>query len=192
MTPLATEPIDPRVRRTQALLREALGKLMETKSFEDVSVQDIADLATVNRVTFYDHYADKHALLECMVAYRFLQLLERRGVVFEGGCASALGGLVLGLCDYLAEVRGLQGDAPGRIQPHLESAVISVVRKFVLQGVRQHPPAGNASPEMVAATVSWALYGAAREWAMTPGRCPSEQVVGTIVGLVAGVFPPAP
>lgn len=192
MTSLATETIDPRVRRTQALLREALGQLMETRSFEDISVQDITDRATINRVTFYDHYDDKHALLECLVAYRFQELLGRRGVAFEGGCASALGGLVLGLCDYLAEVPGLAKEGPGRIPPHLESALISVVRNFVLQGVRQHPPAGSASPEMVAATVSWALYGAAREWVVTPGRCPSEQVVGTIVALVAGVFPPAP
>jgi AcrR family transcriptional regulator len=191
VTPLAAEPIDPRIRRTKALLREALAKLMETKSFEDVSVQNIADRATVNRVTFYDHYDDKHALLECLVASRFLELLERRGVSFEGSCASTLSGLVLGLCDYLAEIPGPANDPPGRIQPHLESAVIGVVRHFVLQGFRQHPPAGNASPEMVASTVSWGLYGAAKEWIMTPNRCPSEQVMVTIVALVSGLFPPA-
>jgi AcrR family transcriptional regulator len=188
---VATEPIDPRIRRTQALLREALASLMETTPFDAISVQDIADRATVNRVTFYDHYDDKVALLECMVAFRFIELLEKRGVTFEGSCASALGGLVLGLCDYLAEIPGRsQGPLP-RIEPHLESAVIRVVRQFVLQGIRRHPPAGNVSAEMLASTVSWGLYGAAQEWAMTPGRCPSEQAVGTIVALVAGVFPPA-
>lgn len=191
MTTLATEPTDPRIRRTQTLLREALGKLLDTRSFEDISVQDIADLATVNRVTFYDHYDDKHALLECMVAYRFLELLRKRGVTFEGSCSSALGGLVLGLCDYLAEIPGLVTGVPGRIQPHLESAVISVVRQIVLQGIRRHPPAGNASPEMLASTVSWGLYGAAKEWVTAPDRCPSEQVVNTIVGLFAGFFPPS-
>ena len=63
--------IDPRVRRTRRLLQQALENLLKTKGFEELSVQDIADAATVNRATFYDHYPDKFALLECMVAGRF-------------------------------------------------------------------------------------------------------------------------
>ena len=57
------ETVDPRIRRTRQLLQQALEKLLETKEFDKISVQDIADQATVNRATFYDHYADKSALL---------------------------------------------------------------------------------------------------------------------------------
>jgi len=41
---------------------------MRSKSFDEIAVQDIAEAATVNRATFYDHYTDKYALLEAMVA----------------------------------------------------------------------------------------------------------------------------
>lgn len=78
--------VDPRIRRTRHLLQQALEKLLESKEFEDISVQDITEAATVNRATFYDHYTDKFALLECMVATQFFGLLGERGVAFDGTC----------------------------------------------------------------------------------------------------------
>ncbi len=75
---------DPRIRRTRQLLQGALLQLMQTKSFDEVSVQDITDAATVNRATFYDHYTDKFALLEAMVAGGFHKLLHERQVKFDG------------------------------------------------------------------------------------------------------------
>jgi len=92
------ETLDPRIRRTRRLLQQGLGKLLESKEFEKISVQDIADAATVNRATFYDHYADKFALLECLVASRFQELLAERNVQFDGTCASALKAMVLAVC----------------------------------------------------------------------------------------------
>jgi AcrR family transcriptional regulator len=59
----ASQPLDPRIRRTRELLQQALDKLLETNEFEKISVQDITDAATVNRATFYAHYPDKFALL---------------------------------------------------------------------------------------------------------------------------------
>ncbi len=54
MSESCPEILDPRVRRTRHLLHQALGNLLETKEFEKISVQDIAEAATVNRATFYD------------------------------------------------------------------------------------------------------------------------------------------
>jgi AcrR family transcriptional regulator len=66
-----TETVDPRVRRTRKMLHDALGKLMQEKDFDKISVQDIADAADLHRATFYDHYPDKFALLECTVGAHF-------------------------------------------------------------------------------------------------------------------------
>jgi len=186
------EIVDPRIRRTRQLLQQALVKLMETKEFEKISVQDITEAATVNRATFYDHYGDKFALLECMVAARFQELLAQRGVQFDGTCASALRALVLGVCDYLAGTPGVACERQRQMEPHLESAVIGVVRHMILEGLKQHPPARGVSPEMIATTVSWAIYGAAKEWVRTPNRCRSEQIVETVVTLVAPIFSAVP
>jgi AcrR family transcriptional regulator len=181
---------DPRIKRTRLLLQEALGTLIETTEFEKISVQDIAEAATVNRATFYDHYPDKFALLECMVGTRFGELLARRGVGFNG-CSSALKAIALGVCDYLAELPGLACGRQRQLEPHLESAVIAVVRAMLLDGMKKHPPSG-ASPEMMATAVSWAIYGAAKEWVRTPERVPSEEIVSTVIGIVEPMLGPVP
>jgi AcrR family transcriptional regulator len=49
---------DLRTRRTRLALRNALLDLIQTKGFDAIVVQDIADRAMINRVTFYKHYRD--------------------------------------------------------------------------------------------------------------------------------------
>lgn len=182
------EILDPRIRRTRQMLQQSLEKLLETKEFEKISVQDITETATVNRATFYDHYPDKFALLECTVASRFHELLNERSVRFDGSCSSALNAIVLGVCDYLAGTPGMDCERHRQMEPHLESAVIAVVRRMILDGLKQHPSENPVSPEMIATTVSWAIYGAAQEWVRTPNRPPSEEIVGTVMTLVSPIL----
>ncbi len=188
------EAIDPRVRRTRQLLQQALAELLHTRDFDKLSVQEITDAAGVNRATFYAHYPDKFALLECMVAGRFHALLDERGVVFDGTCSNALTGIILGVCDFLAQslskLAGTPCAAASQLPPHMESAIVAVVRGMLLEGVRKHPPAGNYSAELIAATASWAIYGAAREWIRTPNRVASEQIAPTLQRLVAPILEP--
>jgi AcrR family transcriptional regulator len=178
------ESLDPRVRRTRQLLQDALAKLLGKKDFEKISVQDIADEATVNRATFYDHFDDKFALLESMVGARFNELLARRGVRFDGTCAGALKGMVLGVCDFLLESLGKCGDRQRQMEAHLESAVVSVVRQIILEGLKGHSGEGGASPELIASMASGAIFGAAKEWIRTPHRCSSDEIVETVKALV--------
>ncbi|UHA62047.1 TetR/AcrR family transcriptional regulator [Metabacillus litoralis] len=65
---------DLRVLRTKKLIKEALLKLIQEKSFESITIQDIADEALINRATFYLHYQDKYDLLE-QVSNTYLQEL---------------------------------------------------------------------------------------------------------------------
>jgi AcrR family transcriptional regulator len=186
------EALDPRIRRTRELLQQALAKLLEQKDFEKISVQDITDAATVNRATFYAHYPDKFALLECLVAGQFNALLAERGVRFDGTCASAIRGIILGVGDFLAQTPRMECERRRQMEPHLESAVVAVVGKMLLDGLKQHPGAGSASPEMKAAAVSWAIYGAAKQWVHAPDRIGSEAMAETVLHLIAPMLnPPA-
>jgi len=179
------EAIDPRIRRTRQLLQDALEKLLQQKDFDKISIQEIADAATVNRVTFYDHYPDKFALLECVVGRRFNELLARRNIQFDGTCGAALRGIVLAVCDYLAGTPGIDVDRQRLMEPHLEWAVIAVVRRVILEGMKQHPVERPVPAEMSATAVSWAIYGAALEWARTTDRPASEEIAGPLVALVS-------
>jgi AcrR family transcriptional regulator len=173
--------LDPRIRRTRLALQQALAKLLSEKEFDKVSVQDIAEAAAVNRATFYDHYTDKFALLECMVGARFGELLEARGIRFDTGCSGALRGLVMGVCDYVATAPGAECT---RQLPHMEAAVIAVVRRMLLDGLRKHPREDGVPPEMMASALAWAIYGAAKEWVRTPDRPPVERAADEVVRLL--------
>lgn len=55
---------EKKITKTQKKFEESLLKLMETKKFEAITVNDITELANFNRSTFYRHYFDKYELLE--------------------------------------------------------------------------------------------------------------------------------
>src|SRR5690606_28411093 len=59
--------LDPRVIRTRKLLMESVLQLQYEKDFNDITIQDIADRATVNRATLYAHFQDKYALLDNII-----------------------------------------------------------------------------------------------------------------------------
>lgn len=55
--------VDRRVRKTKSQLRQALTTLLLKKSFSEITVREISELADVNRGTFYTHYRDTADLL---------------------------------------------------------------------------------------------------------------------------------
>lgn len=180
--------VDPRIRRTRQLLQQALEHLLVSRPFEQLSVQDITDAATVNRATFYAHYPDKFALLQCLVARQFGELLQQRGVRFDGTCPAALKAIVLGVCDFLATASPCL-EKPARLEPQMEIAIITVVRGMILEGLEAHGVRGPAPVEMIAGTISWAIYGGAREWMQSPRRIPAEDAAETVMQLIGPMLP---
>jgi AcrR family transcriptional regulator len=184
---LDAETLDPRIRRTRHLLQDALEKLLAEKDFEKISVQDVAETATLNRATFYDHYTDKFALLECLVATRFCQLLEERNIRFDG-CEGAIRKMAIGVCTYLAEMpRAKLASQPNSGQ-HLETTIVAVLRGMILEGMNSHPGRQRISQELLASTVAWAIFGAAKEWLRTPNRVSVDRIATTIEAMVTPIF----
>jgi AcrR family transcriptional regulator len=186
---------DPRIRRTRKLLQEALGKLMLQKSFDEISVQDITDLATVNRATFYDHYTDKFALLEAMVAGGFHELLAQRQVSYQAGCPGALAVLILTTCDFLTQAHaGGSCDHQTAFEPLMDAAIVKAIRRLMLAGLEQAQSLPS-SPELIAAAASASIYAGVKQWASAPNRPPAETLVAQLQPLVMpmlGEGSPAP
>jgi AcrR family transcriptional regulator len=181
---------DPRIRRTRQLLQGALQTLMQSKTIDEISVQDITDAATVNRATFYDHYTDKYALLEAMVAGGFHMLLHERNVTYNGSCPSAASAIILAACDYLTLSHG-DSSACSRhsaFEPLIEAAITAAIRRVLMGGMPQDGITLGPPPAMIATTASWAIYGAVKEWFNTPGRVPAEQIAPVILQLVLPIL----
>ncbi|HEY2420189.1 MAG TPA: TetR/AcrR family transcriptional regulator, partial [Neobacillus sp.] len=58
--------VDPRIIRTRQLIKAALIDLLQEMEISKITVNKIAERATINRVTFYLHYRDIHDMLEKM------------------------------------------------------------------------------------------------------------------------------
>jgi AcrR family transcriptional regulator len=178
------ENTDPRILRSRQLLMESLLRLLTRKEFDNISIQEIADEATLNRATFYLHYPDKNALLQAMTAARFRDLIARRGLSFTN-CDGALRAIALGVCDYLAETTG----CPGQLaKMPLEGSIIPVVEGMFLEGAANHAMAPGADPKLLATTAAWAIFGAARRWYQTSDRIPAEEMAAKIELLVKPIF----
>ncbi|MCI2922926.1 TetR/AcrR family transcriptional regulator [Staphylococcus hominis] len=72
---------DLRVQRTKKALITTFSDLLETKSFENITIQDLCEKANVRRSTFYRHFNDKYDLLNHIVGtlieyFRTLHLPE--------------------------------------------------------------------------------------------------------------------
>ena len=72
----------------------------------------------------------------------------------------------------------------------MELAIIAVVRGMVIEGLNQYPADWKVSQQTLANTVSWGLYGAARDWIDSPERGPAEEIANGVTGLLAPLVHP--
>jgi AcrR family transcriptional regulator len=179
-----TEATDPRILRSRRMLMDSLDRLLKTKELEDISIQEIADDATLNRATFYLHYSDKNALLQAMTGVRFRHLIERRAITFTD-CHGALRAIALGVCDYFVETT----TCPTQFaRMPLEGSIIPVVEEMFKEGLALHGIAPGADAELQATTAAWAVFGAARRWFQTPNRISPEEIAARIEAMVSPVL----
>ncbi|MBO3080014.1 TetR/AcrR family transcriptional regulator [Mammaliicoccus sciuri] len=57
---------DRRVRKSKRAIKQAFIQLLTENNLDHITIQEISDLADVNRGTFYLNYEDKYALLDEM------------------------------------------------------------------------------------------------------------------------------
>jgi AcrR family transcriptional regulator len=184
--------MDPRVRRTRFQLFNALQALLREKDFEKISVQDIAEKAMLNRVTFYDHYPDKFVLLESLVHERFESLIAKHGLRFDV-CEGAIKRVALIVCDFISDI-GFDGTKKRRqLEIHVQMAVIATIRQLIVEGSKRYDAAratllGDRTLELIATSAAWAICGATNEWARASDRGSADDVADEIEAIVAPMF----
>lgn len=190
---IAPHPVDPRVRRTHRLLSQAFMELLERQSFDSITVQNIAERATVNRATFYAHFQDKYDLLDTLIRERFRHDLEQR-ISGPGRLhARSLYALATIIFTVLGGVNGHCAPGDRTLQPMFESALQSEVQQTLLSWLQAPPTAvaPAAIRDAVATTISWALFGAAAQWSREPQSAPMEQAAHQVVDVLLAGIPSA-
>lgn len=62
---------DIRVERSKDAIKKAFVELMKRRTYEEITVKDLAEEARINRKTFYAHYETKQMLFETMMREMF-------------------------------------------------------------------------------------------------------------------------
>lgn len=186
--------IDPRVKRTRKLLQDAFMELLAEKSFHAISVQNIAERATLNRATFYAHFEDKYALMDYMVGNLFRAALQRRLASAAPFTRSNLRVLIVTVCEFLAQFNGHCAPADRDLDPRIEAKVQQELHAFLLRWLSETSPIDTSVPshkanrDAAASMMSWAIIGAGIEWSRGDRtRSVDEWAHQIVIVLVEGI-----
>jgi len=185
---------DPRIRRTRQLLRQALEDMLAEKSFQAITVQDIAQRATVNRATFYAHFPDKYALLEYAARAMFRDRLQNE--ISEGPPFSPerLVLLMKTVCEFLADTAHHCPPPHGQMEPIMEKQIKAELVDVLLgwlDGAGSTPTPGGSTAELKATMAAWAIYGAAVQWRREQPARPAEEFARQASPLILAALGPA-
>lgn len=155
--------VDPRVKRTRQLLIKAFEGLMAEKSLEAITVQDIADRATVNRATFYAHFEDKFDLLDQAFEERFAQVLHKNLPIGSEYSPMNLQLLIQSICEFLDQLHDHCKPSTGtQLDAQLEQGVRRQLQALLARwmGSKGNDALAQRDAELRATVAGCAIYGA--------------------------------
>lgn len=170
MTEPKSEPkekrTDPRVLRTRQLLKDALIALMQEMDVDKITVNRIAERATINRVTFYLHYKDIHDMLETMadeMARDVERVMTRTIEQHRSGTNETM---LLGLLEHIAENADFYKVILGaRKAPIFHERLLNVFVSKITAGIRDMPVKNTqVQPDVAVWFGSAALIGTIGGW----------------------------
>lgn len=128
MSRINTPNVDPRVRRTRRLLREAMVSLVTEKDYGSITIRDITDRAEVAYITFFRHFESLDDLLMEVLDEGLMELQSHIETLAKQSETSALeteGRLIF---EYIAQKSDL-------FRILLKSQSVTRIRKKVLQNI---------------------------------------------------------
>ncbi len=193
MTPLPTTPaLDRRSQRTRNALNGALIHLIAERGWDDISVQDVCDLANIGRSTFYSHYTGKDALLigglENLQAELRRQSRARSQAAVEGADSATGFGFVLGLIEHAHDqrriFRGLIGRRSGYV---VHQRFREMVMRLVHDELPQPAP-GGLPREAAARWLSAAFVELLSWWVEQSEPMPTTELEALFIDLAQPVL----
>ena len=188
-TETSGEEMDPRIRRTREMLFRALGELLHEKTFEAITMQDIADRSTINRGTIYAHFKDKFALLEGLVRNDFDKIFTARMEGASGGCKDGVRQLILAVCDYFSKLTSCSESSDRPFEPVVEATVRSIIQDFFLRELSRNEKVKSCSEAELRATAgSYAICGTAMQWSRKKSMTAEEMADAVLPLISAGLL----
>lgn len=173
---------DPRVKRTRQLIRQSFWELMKAKGFDSVTVQDIAREATVNRATFYAHYADKYAVLDEIAAIAFQNKISEYIKASDEFTETVCRQYVALTYDYIISFYRLCKFGTKSFAAQIDGQIKNTLYQSIKNTLKKNETAFGT--EITAIMISSAIYSAAYHWYTNNGVDGNEQLPGLIVPFI--------
>ncbi len=155
---------DPRVVRTRGLIVSAFMELMQSQPFREITIQEIADRATVNRVTFYAHFADKYDLIDQILHDEFREHVAAAFFALPAQEAH-LRQLIVAICAFMSRFHQPCHPADQELQPIFETAMQTEIEQVLVVWLRLRLTTWRAERRALCAQVwSWAILGVTSTW----------------------------
>jgi AcrR family transcriptional regulator len=180
---------DPRYIRSEKALQKALRELIRERSFQTITVDDIATRAGVARKTFYAHYGDKDGLLWQTMETIFEQIVAQMGqidpetLLVDGKPLSyPIFRHVQEYALFYRDVFQQESTNPFLLRMWSYIARISYIKH---SPIREIAPQLTVSPELIAEIITGAALGAVRWWLETDMQQTPETMAYTFSMLLA-------
>ena len=140
-----------KIKETQKLLEDALGSLLEEKSFEEIRVMDICSKANIHRSTFYTYYNDKYELLKSKLdkyEAKFLEFLRKYKI--EGKLVDSHVDIMIEILKYFYFNKKYLKVI---FQNNREGSITKILQKYleayIIEGVKDMKQIRSGRPYMV-------------------------------------------
>lgn len=187
------EKLDPRVKRTRQLIVKAFIELITEKDFQELTVQDITERATVNRATFYAHFEDKYALLDHTIREYFQQMLYSRLSVTCELNEDNLRRFILIAFEFLEKFHGdCSHSNRKKFEPLIEIQVQVLLHEFLSNWFKQlNSPQTKKfpDPEVSASIISWAIFGVGLDRSRSKKKTRAEEVANQVLAVISRGLP---
>ncbi|WP_163856800.1 TetR/AcrR family transcriptional regulator [Paenibacillus elgii] len=178
---------DPRVIRTRRLLQDAFTSLLQEKDFESITVRDITERATVNRATFYAHFADKFEILESKLTESFMAIINRRISGHEILNEETIQSIFLAVCDFHENLSAMCKRSYKPLGPVFEIQIKEKIQAILLSFLDKDKVFSSPNAQLIntaSIMLSWGMYGAAYVWNKEGRLLPAESFVKQTMPLV--------
>jgi len=173
--------VDPRVRRTRRLLREALVSLMLEKDFASISIKEITGRAEVAYITFFRHFESLDQLLMEFLDEGLGELLTRIETLAKQSDPSNLETEGMLIFEYIGQKADLfrvlfKSQSVTRIRKKVVRNIATIFQKSCLPLARLDNPTATAMLSNHIATSLLALI----EWWLDNNMKPTPAQMGKV------------
>lgn len=162
---MAEPKMDPRVIRTRKLIMDAFIQISHHKELSDITIKDITEAATVNRATFYYHFADKYELLERVLHEEMMPKVIGQITDISEINEATLRGIFISITEFQSSTKTRCMRSFDAFKSNIESIIKKELEQlFYKLLLARWSDYSEEEIRIAAVMLSWGFYGSTVNW----------------------------